>query len=449
MPKPKPKANSARRGKARVPTRAELRRIVERGKAWIVTEQEFVDRLHSGKRLRLKMGFDPTVPVITLGWAVGLRKLRQLQDLGHTVVIIIGDWTARIGDPSGQSQTRKMLSTRRVRANARIILDQFNKILDRRRTEVRWQREWFDNFKLTKLAALASHVTVSKMLARDDFRSRFQGERPIQLQEFIYPLLQAYDSVAVSADVEFGGTDQEFNILLGRELQPKYGQPPQCAFLMPLLVGLDGKQKMSQSLGNFIAIDDPPNDMYGKIMSLPDSVMVEYFELLTDISDQQLRHIGNAIALRSENPMGIKKRLAREIVTQFHNKSLALTAEREFELLFGKRARSRSAAVRRRLPMGTVDVAVSFKGRHTKLEALPLILRRSGVVSSTSEARRLINEGAVKEVGTVGASGRYVARHTPKAVRSSRVSVSPGTMFRVGKRRFLCIMDADKHPPSS
>ena len=436
----------ARETKARIPTAAEIRRVTKRGVQWIITEDEFVAKLKSGRRLRLKMGFDPTAPAITLGWAVGLRKLRQLQDLGHTVVVIIGDWTARIGDPSGQSQTRKMLSTREVRANAQKILGQFYKILDRKRTEVRWQREWYDNFRLTKLATLASHVTVSKMLGRDDFWKRFQAERPIHIQEFIYPLLQAYDSVAVSADVEFGGTDQEFNILLGRELQPKYNQPAQCAFLMPLLVGLDGQQKMSQSLGNYIAVDDSPSEMYGKIMSLPDGAIVEYFELLTDVPERELIGIRNAIAHRTENPMKFKMRLGREIVSEFHTKALAREAEKDFELTFRSRTLARTGTVRRPVPKGTVTVSVSFKGKDSKVEALPPLLRRSGIVASASDARRLINEGAVREVGSGAASGRYLVRHTPKAARSSRVVVSPGTVYRVGKHRFLRIVDADKQP---
>ncbi len=430
--------------KARVPTPAQLRRITKRGVAWIIPEDEFEQRLRSGTRLRLKMGFDPTVPVITLGWAVGLRKLRQLQDLGHTVVIIIGDWTARIGDPSEQSRTRRMIPTRQVRSNANKILQQFYKILDRRLTEVRWQREWFDDFPLTKLATLASNVTVSKMLSRADFWKRFEAKRPIHLQEFIYPLLQAYDSVEVKADVEFGGTDQEFNILLGRELQPKYNQPAQCAFFMRLLVGLDGKKKMSQSLDNYVAIDEPADQMYGKIMRLPDSVMDEYFELLTDVSDRELTAIRNSLTDRTQNPIDLKMRLAREIVTQFHSKELAFEVGEEFHLTYRTRTPKTVAADLIPLPRTIEEVPVRFRGRRVKTESLPTLLNRSGLVSSVSEARRLINEGAVRHVGTVVGHQDIWSRQTPKALRSAKIQVGEGMIIRVGKHRFLRIVDADK-----
>ncbi|MFB3093545.1 MAG: tyrosine--tRNA ligase, partial [Dehalococcoidia bacterium] len=291
MPKPR----------VRIPPDDELRRITTRAVAEIVPHQEFVDGLLSGKPMRLKMGFDPTVPVITLGWAVGLRKLRQLQDLGHTVVIIIGDWTARIGDPSGASQTRPMLTTEEVQANSEAILRQFYKILDEPRTEIRRQSEWFDSFTLTDVVRLSARYTVAQMLQRDDFAQRYAERKPIGLHELLYPLLQAYDSVAVDADVEFGGTDQKFNNLLGREMQRAAGQKAgpagegQAVFLVPLHVGLDGTQKMSQSLGNYIAIDDPPHEMYGKLMSIPDTLIADYFELLTDVPDEELAAVRKTI----------------------------------------------------------------------------------------------------------------------------------------------------------
>ncbi|TEU01783.1 MAG: tyrosine--tRNA ligase, partial [Dehalococcoidia bacterium] len=281
-----------------------MRRITTRAVAEIVPHQEFVDGLRSPPPggLRLKMGFDPTKPVITLGWAVGLRKLRQLQELGHTVVVIIGDWTARIGDPSEESQTRPMLTAEEVQANAQAILRQFYKVLDESRTEIRHQSEWFDEFTLTDVVRLAARFTVAQMLQRDDFAQRYAEHKPIGLHELLYPLLQAYDSVAVKADVEFGGTDQKFNNLVGRELQrmlsAEGGGPAgqgQAVFLVPLLVGLDGKQKMSQSLGNYIAIDDPPEEMYGKLMSIPDSLIMDYFELLTDVPDEELTGIRKAV----------------------------------------------------------------------------------------------------------------------------------------------------------
>src|SRR3990172_7865219 len=291
----------ANAGKATVPDDETLRRITSRAVAEIVPQMEFLDGFRSGRRLRLKMGFDPTKPVITLGWAVGLRKLRQLQDLGHTVVVIIGDWTARIGDPSGQSQTRSMLTAEEVQANSEAILRQFYKVLDESRTEIRRQSESFDGFTLTDVVRLAARVTVAQVLERDDFAQRFAAHKPIGLHELLYPLLQAYDSVAVEADVEFGGTDQKFNNLMGRELQRMLGQKAgpagegQAVFLVPLLVGLDGKQKMSQSLGNYIAIDDPPHDMYGKLMSIPDTLILHYFYLLTHLPDDELVYIRESL----------------------------------------------------------------------------------------------------------------------------------------------------------
>ena len=431
MPKPR----------VRVPTDDELRRITTRAVAEIVPQQEFLDGLRSGKPMRLKMGFDPTVPVITLGWAVGLRKLRQLQDLGHTVVIIIGDWTARIGDPSGASQTRRMLPTREVRANANEILEKFYKILKRELTEVRWQREWFDKFPLTKLARLASHVTVSQMLERDDFEERYKSGRPIHLQEFIYPLLQAYDSVAVEADVEFGGTDQKFNILLGRALQPKYNQPPQCAFLVPLLVGYrGGGKKMSQSLDNYIAIDEQPHEMYSKLMKIPDTLIMDYFELLTDVPDDELADIRNSIQKRTANPMDHKMRLARDIVAQFHGEAAAAEAEEEWDRRFPKGE----------LTEGIQEYHISFSKTAEKFQrtvfdvegirrvdslSLPKVLFEVGLASSISDARRLIKQRAVDINGDV---------HT-----SEDFALIDGLTFRVGKYRFLRIVDADKHSPSS
>ncbi len=408
--------------RARSPSDEELRRITRRAVAEIIPEDEFVKALRSGRRLRLKMGFDPTKPIITLGWAVGLRKLRQLQELGHTVVVIIGDWTARIGDPSGESQTRRMLPTKEVRENANKILDQFFKILHRDLTKVRWQREWFDRdrFPLTKLATLASRVTVSMMLERDDFERRFKSGKPIRLQEFIYPLLQAYDSVMVEADVEFGGTDQRFNILLGRELQPKYGQKPQCAFLVPLLAGYrgDGK-KMSQSLDNYIGIDDPPHDMYGKIMSIPDSLLLDYFELLTDVPEEELAFIRRSLKKRSAKAMEHKMRLAREIVSQFHSAEAAEAAEGEFERVF----RQREA------PEEMRSLPVSMQGNGSSDVDIAAILVSCGV-ASRSEARRLLAQGAIEVDG--------------EKITRQQATVRDGSVIRVGKHRFLRIVDADR-----
>lgn len=410
---------------ARIPTEAELRFLTTRAVAEIVPYEEFVAGLRSGRPLRLKMGFDPTRPVITLGWAVGLRKLRQMQDLGHTVVVVIGDWTARIGDPSGKSETRPMLSEEEVKANSEAILQQFFKVLDPARTEIRRQTEWFDAFTLADVVRLAARFTVAQMLQRDDFQQRFTARHPIGIHELLYPLLQGYDSVAIQADVEFGGTDQKFNNLVGRELQRMMGQRAgpigqgQAVFLVPLLVGLDGVKKMSQSLGNYIAIDDPPYDMYGKIMSIPDSLMADYFTLLTDVPDEEVEAIRRAVATRSQNPMEHKMRLAREITAQFHDAAQAQAAEEEFVRTFR----------RREGPLEAPQFAVSFTGGQLADLDLVDVLVESGLVSSRSQARRLVGQGAVEVDGS--------------KVTEPRVFVRPGAVVRAGKHRFLRIVSTD------
>ena len=423
---------------ARLPTDDELRRITTRAVAEIVPRQEFEDGLRSGKPMRLKMGFDPTVPVITLGWAVGLRKLRQLQDLGHTVVIIIGDWTARIGDPSGASQTRPMLTTEEVKANSEAILRQFYKILDEPRTEIRRQSEWFDPFTLTDVVRLSARYTVAQMLQRDDFAQRYTERKPIGLHELLYPLLQAYDSVAVEADVEFGGTDQKFNNLLGREMQRAAGQKAgpagegQAVFLVPLLVGLDGTQKMSQSLGNFIAIDDPPHDMYGKLMSIPDTLIADYFELLTDVPDEDVARIRNDVDAGGSRAMEAKMRLARQIVTQFHSEPAAQEAEDAFVRTFRKREAPEEAI---EVPLSALPKAkMSPSAEEAGLQSYDLgsAIHKYGLASSVSEARRLIKQGAVEING--------------QKIASNLNPLEPGMVIRVGKHRFLRIVDSDKHP---
>ena len=420
--------------KARVPTDDELRRITTRAIAEIVPHQEFVDGLRSGKTMRLKMGFDPTVPVITLGWAVGLRKLRQLQDLGHTVVIIIGDWTARIGDPSGASQTRHLLTAEEVQANSEASLRQFFQLLDEPRTEIRRQSEWFDSFTLTDVVRLSARYTVAQMLQRDDFAQRYAERKPIGLHELLYPLLQAYDSVAVEADVEFGGTDQKFNNLLGREMQRAAGQKAgpagegQAVFLVPLLVGLDGTQKMSQSLGNYIAIDDPPHEMYGKLMSIPDTLIADYFELLTDVPDDELTSIRKAVEKRSANPMDHKMRLARDIVAQFHSDAAAVDSEEDFVRTFRKRELPEEAI---EVPLSALPKAkISPSSREAGIQTYDLgsAIHTYGLASSLSEARRLIKQGAVE------INGRKIA--------SNLNPLEPGMVIRVGKHRFLRIVDA-------
>ncbi len=261
----------------------ERERLLKRGVSEIIVESEFAELLDSGRSLRLKMGFDPSAPDIHVGHSVGLRKLRQFQDIGHRVVLIVGDWTAQIGDPSGRSQTRPMLTAEEVQENAETYLAQFFKIVDRSKTEIRWQSEWFGKFSLTDVIQLTSRFTVAQFLAREDFSNRYKSNQPIAITELLYPLLQAYDSIAVESDVEFGGMDQKFNLLVGRDLQGMMGQRSQQCVLVPLLPGTEGVQKMSKSLGNCIGIDEPANDIYGKTMSLPDEMIIPYLENATDV----------------------------------------------------------------------------------------------------------------------------------------------------------------------
>ena len=407
-----------------VPSDEDVRLAIERGVAEIIPRRELENALKSGRRLRLKMGFDPTRPVVTLGWVVGLRKLRQLQELGHQVVVIIGDWTARIGDPSGMSQTRSMLSGEEVAANSERVLHQFYKILDPDRTEIRRQSEWFDGFDLSDLVKLAGRFTVAQLIQRDDFAKRLAGQRPIGIHELLYPLLQAFDSVAVDADVELGGTDQKFNLLLGRELQTMLGQRPQSIILMPLLVGLDGKQKMSQSLGNYIGVDESPSEMFGKVMSIPDFLMLDYFELLTDLPEKELRDIRASLQSRSENPMDIKVRLAMEVTRQFHTSEAAKEASNDFRRVFSKREGAMEEMPEYGLTMDTVD-----KGDGRTHDVVAIIVR-AGLAASATEARRLIRDGAV-EVDGERIGGRMAV-------------VEPGNVIRVGKYRFLRIVNGEQ-----
>ena len=330
-----------------------IHRITKRGVAQIIPEDEFIRRLEEGKPLRLKMGFDPSRPDLHLGHYVGLRKLRQLQDLGHELILIVGDWTAQIGDPSGQSDTRTMLSAEDVRENAETYMRQFFKVVDPDKTRAVYQSEWFGKFTLTDVIRLTAHFTVNQFLHRDDFAQRYAAQRPIAVTEMLYPLLQAYDSVAIEADVEFGGTDQLFNLLVGRELQEKVGQRPQLVFTVPILPGTDGVRRMGKSLGNYIALEDTPRNMFGKVMSLPDDIIALYFELLTDIPEDELDAIRAAMTpdptspSKGEvtrnagegglNPMDIKKRLGEELTATFHSTEAATAAREEFERIFQRR----------------------------------------------------------------------------------------------------------------
>ena len=402
---------------ARIPSEEELRWITERAVAEIIPRDDFLKALKSGRALRLKMGFDPSAPDLTLGHAVGLRKLRQLQDLGHTIVVIVGDWTARIGDPSGQSKTRPMLTAEQVKANAETYLRQFSKIVDRELTEIRWQSEWFDDFTLADVVKLGAKFTVAQMLERGDFAERFRGQKPIGIHELFYPLLQAYDSVAVQADVEFGGTDQTFNLLVGRDLQPEFGQKPQSVFTVPLLVGTDGV-KMSKSQGNYVALEEPPHEMYGKLMSITDPLVGDYFELLTDVPDEAVAAIREAVGQGGAGARDAKMRLAREIVSQFHGGREAEEAEAEFRRVFS----------RRESPEESLEFGVAFNdGLSVEIDLMDVLVE-TGVAGSKSEVRRLVSQGAVEADG--------------KRVEGTGVTVRRDAVIRVGKHRFLRIVDA-------
>ncbi len=389
-------------------------RLLKRGVSEIIVESEFVELLESGRPLRLKMGFDPSAPDIHLGHAVGLRKLRQLQDMGQKLVLIVGDWTAQIGDPSGRSATRNMLTPEQVHENAETYMAQFFKIVDREKTETRWQTEWYGDFSLADVIKLTSRFTVAQFLAREDFARRFQANQPIAITELLYPLLQAYDSVMIESDVEFGGTDQRFNLLVGRDLQEQMGQRPQQCFLMPLLPGTDGVQKMSKSLGNYIGIDEPPNEMYGKTMSLPDDLMMTYFEYLTDVPDAELEDMSRSLEDHSANPMDLKKKLAMELVTQFHTREAANKAADFFV----------TTVQHQKLPddIPTFNLPDQATLSTMKLSSL---LVASGLAASNGEARRLISQGAVQIDGEhVGEDG-------------SAADVKAGSVLRSGRRRYV------------
>ena len=393
-----------------------LDRVVKRGVAQIIPEAEFVARLREGKPLRLKMGFDPSRPDLHLGHVVGLRKLRQLQDLGHELTLIVGDWTAQIGDPSGQSDTRSMLSADDVKANAETYMRQFFKVVDPDKTRAVYQSEWFGKFTLADVIRLASRFTINQFLHRDDFAQRYKAQRPIAVTEMLYPLLQAYDSVAIQADVEFGGTDQLFNLLVGRELQEKIGQRPQIVFTMPILPGTDGVRRMGKSLGNYIAIEDPPRDMFGKIMSLPDDVIPLYYELLTDADEARLAAVRSAEGPRR---MDDKKRLGHEIVAEFHSLAAAAAAQTEFERVFQRGEEPEEA---RMIHAGDLGNSLIRAGDDAHFETdLSLLLPALGLAGSRSEARRLIGQNAVRIEG--------VGDLSPKTIR-----IPYGALIRVGKQ---------------
>ena len=400
-----------------------LHKITGRAVNQIIVKEEFTQLLQTGKPLRLKMGFDPSRPDIHLGHVVGLRKLRQLQELGHQVILIVGDWTAQIGDPSGQSATRPMLTHEEVVSNAESYMRQFFKVVDQTRTQAVWQSEWFGKFGLADVISLTRRFTVAQFLERDDSAKRFSAHQPIAITELLYPLLQAYDSVQIEADVEFGGTDQMFNLLVGRELQGMMGQRPQQCFLMPILVGTDGVQKMSKSLTNYIAVEDHPNDMYGKIMSLPDTLIMEYYEYLTDVPDNELVEMAKAMQVQSVNPMELKKKLAFDITSQFHGGAESQQAERYFE----------GVVQRKETPESVELFSAPDLHKDGPLYILETLIQ-SSVAKSKTEAKRLIQQGAVEVDGT--------------KVTSDKLELHEGNLIKIGKRRYMKIVGNDNQDRS-
>jgi len=373
----------------------------------------------SGVPLRIKFGADPTAPDIHLGHTVPIRKLRAFQELGHTVIFLIGDFTGMIGDPSGKSATRPQLTRAEIEANAETYKQQIFKLLDPEKTEIRFNSEWMGKLGSDGFVRLASHVTVKQILERDDFQKRLAEERPIALHELLYPLTQAYDSVALNADVELGGTDQKFNLLMGRNLQREYRQEPQAAIIMPLLEGTDGVQKMSKSLGNYIGINEPPQEIFGKVMSISDELMWRYYELLTDLRTEEIKALRAATESGERNPRDLKVELAKQIITDFHSKDEADAAEEEFNRIFK----------RKELPEEIEERTVASGGWELKQ-----LLVELGLASSKAEARRLIEQGGVYVDGK---------RCDPKFTEALMLKRNrPGFDIRVGKRRFLRVRGA-------
>lgn len=392
-------------------------KLIKRGTADIVPEEELKAKLAKSKKegrpLRVKLGIDPTAPDIHLGFAVVLRKMRQFQDMGHEVILIVGDFTASIGDPSGKSETRPMLSAEQIRSNADTFTSQFWNILDRAKTTLTFNGDWLGKMSFGDVVRETSRVTVARILERDDFQNRLKDERAIGLHELLYPIAQALDSVEVRSDIEMGGTDQRFNILMGRDLQEAHGQEAQVGLFMPLLPGLDGVQKMSKSLGNYIGITEPPKDMFGKAMSIPDDVMPLYYELATDLPADEVDRIKQGITDGTLHPMEAKKRLAFEITRLYHSAEDAEREKDEFERVFSQRE----------LPSDIPEIAIPKAELQDGKIYAPKLLTIAGMVKSNSEARRLIEQGAVTLDGE-------------RVTEMGNISIHDGQILRAGKLRY-------------
>ena len=390
---------------------------LRKGAAEIIREEELKAKLEkslsTGAPLRVKLGVDPTAPDIHLGHTVVIRKLKHFQDLGHTAIFLIGDFTAMVGDPTGQSETRPPLSPEQVQVNATTYLEQVYKILDREKTEVRYNSEWLGKLTGHDMIKLCGHYRLARMLEREDFRSRLAGNQPIAIHELLYPLLQAYDSVALEADVELGATEQKFNLLAGREIQREYGQPSQVAFTVPILVGTDGERKMSKSLGNYVGITESPGEMFGKLMSIPDELMWSYYELLTDLPPVEIIGLRQRAESGKAHPRDVKTNLAQEIVAGFHSKDAAQKAAEEFRRVFSER----------QAPTEVTQWFVPQTGK----EKLAKLLVRWADLSSRAEAERLIRQGAVEiDDKTISDPAYEIDFNKPRTFS-----------IRVGKRKFF------------
>jgi len=387
--------------------------LLLRGVEEVIPKEEFHKKLDKKRPLRIKLGFDPTAPDLHLGHTVILNKLKLFQDLGHQVIFLIGDFTGLVGDPSGVNETRPVLSEKEIKKNAKTYERQVFKILDKKKTEIRFNSEWMNKFSPEEFIRLSSVQTVARMLERDDFHKRYTSQKPISIHEFLYPLLQGYDSVALDADVELGGTDQKFNLLLGREVQKFYGKEPQVIFTLPLLEGLDGDKKMSKSLGNYIAIEDSQNEIFGKIMSISDELMWRYFELLSFKKQEEINKLKKS-QKEGLNPRDIKFLLAEEIVDRFHGEGFGNKAKEEFKSRF-QQGNSPSEIKEIEIKLMEKDIS------------LPKILKEAGMVSSTSEALRLIKQGGVRIEGEKILDSKY------------KINQNSSLLYQVGKRKFFRI----------
>ncbi len=390
--------------------------IITRGAVEALPEDEFKEKLKKSikdnKPLRIKQGFDPTAPDIHLGHTVGIRKLKQFQDLGHKIVLIIGDYTALVGDPSGRSATRPMLSHDQIMKNAETYQEQFFKILDKSKTEIHFNGEWFEKMSFKDIMHLTAKFTVARMLERDDFEKRFEAQNPISIHELLYPLMQAYDSVAIKADIEIGATEQKFNLLTGREIQQDYGIEPQLVLTLPVLVGVDGHNRMSKSLGNYIGIDEPPKEMFGKTMSIPDSLIFPYFESVTDVQRERLLEIKEKLIDNTTNPRDLKVELGETIVRMYHSEKDAAEAREEFERVFSQKE----------LPEDMPEFKTDEFGDKIWIVKL---LTETGMASSNGEARRLIKGGGVSIDGDKINDDNL------------ELKLKDDMILKVGKRRFV------------